>query len=237
MCTFDRQLNSGGKGSIGWGVFTLAIGLFITGRGGWGWINIGFGLLLIATGIYEMKVREPKVIRVSAAVLGLLAVWNIGIVLLSFYFHTPAIGHGLWFGIMQALGAAATWKQYDVYVKLRETADPLAVSQVQQYLNEIRSGAESVVQFKAKPLLGAEQRWSVRFIDDLAFMVHANPGIFGTKGSIKEALWIPKNQLRVQNEGDRWIGSDAKATVFIAQAKIEKAIFARDMLQRMETQV
>src|SRR5207248_5492597 len=103
-----------------------------------------------------------------------------------------------------------------------------------------RSGAQSVVQFKVKPFLKDAQVWGVRFIDDLAFMVHTKPSILSSinpKGTIKEALWIPKNQLRVQNEGDRWIGSDAKATVFIAQAKIEKAIFARDMLQRMETQV
>ena len=125
MCTYDRQLNSSGKGTIGWGVFSFAIGLFITLNGGWGWINLGFGLLLIATGIYEMKVREPKVIRVSAAVLGLLAVWNIAAIVLSAYFHTRFIGHGLWIGIAQIFGATSTWKQYDAYAKLRQAADLL----------------------------------------------------------------------------------------------------------------
>lgn len=236
LSTFDAELSHSGKVSIGWGIFSGVIGLALLSAGRWGWVSIGFGVLLIATGIYEMRVREPKVIRVSAAVLGLVALWNIGGQVLAVIFHARAFGNVLWAGIAQAYGAQNTWKQYGAYVKLRESADPTTIAYIKPYLDEVRNSSESVVEFRVKPFLKDEQVWRIRFVDDLAFMVHTTPGVFGSKGAIKDAAWIPKSQLRVQEEGERWIGSKSNATVFVDQAKIEKAIFSRDMLQRMQAQ-
>src|ERR1700679_3181141 len=80
---FDKALGRGAWSSLGWGAFSLLIGLFMVYRGRFGWINIGIGVLIIAVGFYQMKVREPQVIKISAASLGLLGAWNLAIFVLA----------------------------------------------------------------------------------------------------------------------------------------------------------
>src|SRR5215469_7737378 len=40
---FDKSLERSAWGSLGWGAFSLLVGLFLLSRGRFGWINILFG--------------------------------------------------------------------------------------------------------------------------------------------------------------------------------------------------
>src|SRR3954452_14738911 len=84
FCLFDRKLSSSGSSSIVWGVLNLLIGAAIlSGQNSWGIVSAALGLALIAAGIYERKVRDPKVIIISAATLGGLAVWNFTLIAMA----------------------------------------------------------------------------------------------------------------------------------------------------------
>jgi hypothetical protein len=63
FCLFDKKLRSSGNGSIVWGVLNLAIGgALLTANDRWGTVSVVLGLALVAAGIYERTVRDPKVI-------------------------------------------------------------------------------------------------------------------------------------------------------------------------------
>jgi|ERR1022692_404753 hypothetical protein len=77
FCLFDKKLRSSGKGSIVWGTLNLLLGgLVVAAHSNWGWVSLFLGLALIVAGLYERKVRDPKVIVISAATLAGLALWN-----------------------------------------------------------------------------------------------------------------------------------------------------------------
>lgn len=55
LCTFDRDLRKSAYGSIGWGMFSLAIGLlFLLGGSPVHWISLGLGVALLLEGAYEL---------------------------------------------------------------------------------------------------------------------------------------------------------------------------------------
>jgi hypothetical protein len=77
FCLFDKKLRSSGNGSIVWGLLNLLLGgVVIAEHSKWGAVSLVLGLALIAAGVYERKVRDPKVIIISATTLAGLALWN-----------------------------------------------------------------------------------------------------------------------------------------------------------------
>src|SRR5947209_52958 len=83
FCMFDKKLLSSGNSSIVWGLLNSVFGASFLLRGNnWGAVSLVLGLTLIAVGVYERKVRDPKVIIVSAATLAMLALWNFALIAL-----------------------------------------------------------------------------------------------------------------------------------------------------------
>src|ERR1700732_4199783 len=76
FCLCDKKLRSSGNSSIVWGVLNLLIGgAVLAANNIWGAVSVLLGLALIAAGVYERRVRDPKVIIISAATL---ASWHCG---------------------------------------------------------------------------------------------------------------------------------------------------------------
>src|SRR5271163_4867974 len=77
FCLFDKKLSASGNSSIVWGVLNLLIGgAILAANNIWGVVSLLLGLALVVAGVYEKKVRDPKVIIISAATLAGLALWN-----------------------------------------------------------------------------------------------------------------------------------------------------------------
>src|SRR5579859_3445721 len=140
-CLFDNQLRSSGTSSIVWGVLNAIVGgLILAANDSWGAVSLLLGIGLIAAGIYEKKVRDPKVIVISAATLAALALWNFALIALAAMGQVQLAlgGRTLYWAIAQAWGAYATWKTYSTYKMLHEKCDPLTVEQVRGYVEELR---------------------------------------------------------------------------------------------------
>jgi hypothetical protein len=99
------------------------------------------GLALVAAGLYERTVRDPKVIIISAATLAVLAAWHFALLGLAAMgkVHLIASGRTLFWAIAQAWGAYATWKTYSTYKMLLEKSDPIMVQQVRLYVDELKN--------------------------------------------------------------------------------------------------
>src|SRR5437879_6283713 len=126
FCLFDKKLRSSGDSSIVWGVLNLLIGAAVLAvHNVWGAVSLVLGLALVVAGVYERKVRDPKVIIISAATLAGLALWDLMLVGLAAMgkVHLALGGRTLFWAIAQAYGAYATCRTYSAYTKLQETAD------------------------------------------------------------------------------------------------------------------
>lgn len=107
FCLFDKRLTSSGNGSIIWGLLNLGLGsLILVGHNTWGLVSLLLGFALVASGVYERKVRDPKVIIVSAATLALLALWNFTLIALAATGHTKLVlgGKTLYWALAQGWG-------------------------------------------------------------------------------------------------------------------------------------
>ena len=81
FCLFDNRLRASGNSSIVWGMLNLLVGgAIVAANDRWGLVSLLFGVGLIGAGIYERRVRDPKVIILSAATLAGLALWDFALI-------------------------------------------------------------------------------------------------------------------------------------------------------------
>ena len=235
LCAMQRQVRSRAKATIGWGVFCLVIGGALVAAQNWLGVavNGGFGLLLAGAGVYELRSSDPKVMKVSAMTLGLVAAWNLGIFALAMALQNPHLGGAPLAGVFQAVGAYNIWKQFAVYNELHRKADAATVVEMKQRLEEMKA-ARDAIEFRVRPTLKDEQLWRVRLVDDLALMARGTGGVFGIGGDIAEAVWVRRSDLRVETQGEKWLGKAVKATLHIGPQKVEKVEILPEMLERLE---
>ncbi len=123
-----------------WGLLNLLIGIaVVSAHNNLGAVSLFFGLALIVAGVYERRVRDPKVIIISAATLGTLALWDFALVGLAAMGKVQLAlgGRTLFWAIAQAWGAYATWNTYSTYKMLLEKSDPSTVQLVREYVDEL----------------------------------------------------------------------------------------------------
>lgn len=161
---FDRALTRSARGSIGWGLFSLVVSALVFARGGFGWVNLIFGGLLVVEGTYEMRAREARVIKVAAATLGVLAVWNLGSIAVAYYLHTRVVA-SVWAGILQTLGAWTTYRSYAFYAKLLRQSDPATNEELAMLLQHAKTANPALdpnlIEFKVKNLTDPLQIWKI----------------------------------------------------------------------------
>jgi|SRR3954468_21298778 hypothetical protein len=239
LCMFEKGQQSSAKSSLWWGVICIGIGLIVLRVGSelGAAINLGFGVLLIATGLYQVKVRAPRAVQVSAAMLALLALWNLGGLALAIAFKGRFLGggHGVIAGLAQAFGAFSTWQAHALYKALQEKVDPSTLVEVQPYLASLEeSNLGEMLEFKRKPNLENEQIWRVQFIDDLALVGCREAANVTKKYNLKDAVWVRRSDLRVEQTGETWIGHDIKAVVHLGPVvKIDKVVMSPGVFERL----
>lgn len=121
---FDKSLNRSAWESLGWGAFSALIGWAQLARNArFGWVNLIFGGLLMVVGLYEKRVREARVIKVSAATLAFLGLWNLTGFIMAIMEQSRVVGHA-WVAALQLFGAWTTYKSYSQYAALLANSDP-----------------------------------------------------------------------------------------------------------------
>ncbi|HEX2330866.1 MAG TPA: hypothetical protein VHN74_19235 [Candidatus Angelobacter sp.] len=236
---FDRALNRSAWESLGWGAFSAVIGLvLLSTTAHFGWVNLAFGVLLIAEGLYEKKVREPKVILVSAATLGVLGLWNLYGFVMNIVSNSGVVGHPV-VAILQLVGAWNTYAGYSKYAALVAAADPATNMEFATMLDQLRTAdpatAPDMVEFTAQKFGKNNVRWRARRMatDDLIFFV-GNEVVLGRKQSTPTCLFVPRQQVKIEILGEKMFGRNQKATI-TAAAQQWKASIAPEMAQKFMT--
>jgi hypothetical protein len=239
FCLFDKKLLSSGKQSIIWGALNLALGASVmAAHNSWGAVSVILGLALIAAGVYERKVRDPKVITISAITLAALALWNFALIALAAMgkVHLALGGRTLYWAIAQGWGAYATWSTYSNYKMLLEKSDPLTVQQVREHLDELNKAkaAQSLdlIQFDVSSgFIAGTKRYRLKPVEDF-YLVARYKSQFGSL-SLEEVGFVPRTAVTLALEGEKWMSKKIKATVQLGPLKLDKVIITPEMASRI----
>ena len=238
FCLFDNKLRSSGKGSIIWGALNLLIGGVLVARNeDLGFVSVVLGLALIIAGIYERRVRDPKVIIVSAVTLAVLAIWNFTLIGLAAMGRVELAlgGRTLFWAIAQTFGAYATWKTYSTYKMLLEKADPLTLQQVREYIEELnRAKAEhlDLIQFEVNAgFTEGTKRYRLKPMENLYLVARYKSQLGSLK--LEDVSFVPRSDVTVIVEGEKWMSKKMKATAQLGSQKLEKVSITPDMVSRI----
>ena len=239
FCLFDKKLRSSGNSSIVWGVLNMLIGAGILGSDDyWGAVSLLLGLALIAAGIYERQVRDPKVIFISAATLAGLALWNFALIGLAAIGKAQLAlgGRTLFWAIAQAAGAYATWKTYSTYKMLREQSDPLTVEQVRGYIDELKKAkpeqSVDLIEFEANAgFVEGRKRYRLKPIEDL-YLVARYKAQFRSF-QLEEVDFVARNEVTLPPEGEKWMSKKINASVQLGPVKLQKVRITPEMAGRI----
>jgi len=238
FCLFDNKLRSSGKGSIIWGALNLLIGGVLVARNeDLGFVTVVLGLALIIAGIYERRVRDPKVIIVSAVTLAVLAIWNFTLIGLAAMGRVELAlgGRTLFWAIAQTFGAYATWKTYSTYKMLLEKADPLTLQQVREYIEELnRAKAEhlDLIQFEVNAgFTEGTKRYRLKPMENLYLVARYKSQLGSLK--LEDVSFAPRSDVTVIVEGEKWMSKKMKATVQLGSQKLDKVSITPDMVSRI----
>jgi hypothetical protein len=240
FCLFDNKLRSSGKGSIIWGSLNLLLGIvLVAANDKWGIVSLLLGLALIVAGVYERKVRDPKVIIISAATLAVLALWNFALIGMAVLgkTHLPLGGRTFIWAIAQAWGAYATFKTYSTYKMLHEKSDPLTVQWVRQYIEELKKAkpeqSVDLVQFDASAgFVAGTKRYRLKPIEDL-YLVARYKSQLGSL-QLEEVNFVPRSEVMFVPEGEKWMSKKMKASVQLGSLKLDKVTITPEMASRID---
>lgn len=239
FCLFDHKLSASGKASIIWGLVNLVIGgLLVAANDMWGAVSVLLGFVLVAAGVYERKVRDPKVIIISAATLALLALWDFALIGLAAMGKVRLAlgGRTLFWAIAQAWGAYATWKTYSTYKTLREKSDPTTVQQVRGYIDELNKAKPKqsldLVEFEANAgFVQGNKRYRLKPIEDFYLSARYRSQLGSLQ--LEEVNFVPRREVTLIPEGEKWLGKKIKASVQLGPVKLEKVIITAEMAERI----
>jgi hypothetical protein len=239
FCLFDKKLRSSGNSSIVWGLLNLFIGgAVVAANNNLGAVSVLLGLALIVAGVYERKVRDPKVIIVCAATLAGLALWNFALIGLAAMgkVHLALGGKTLYWAIAQAWGSYATWNTYSTYKMLLEKSDPLIVQQVREYVDELNKAkpeqSVDMVQFDVNSgFVQGTKRYRLKPIEDL-YLAARYKAQFGSL-QLEEVNFVPRNEVTLTPAGEKWMSKKIKASVQLGSLKLDKVIITPDMASRI----
>jgi hypothetical protein len=239
FCLFDKKLRSSGNSSIVWGVLNMLIGgAVVAANSKLGAVSLFLGFSLIVAGVYERRVRDPKVIIISAATLAGLALWNFTLIGLAAMGHADLAlgGRTLFWGIAQAWGAYTTWNTYSTYKMLMEKSDPLTVQQVREYIDELKKAkpeqSVDLVQFDINAgFVAGTKRYRLKPIEDL-YLAARYKSQFGSL-QLEEVSFVPRSEVMLTMEGEKWMSKKIKAAVQLDPLKLDKVIITPDMASRI----
>jgi len=239
FCLFDRKLRSSGNSSIIWGLLNALIGAgILAGNDIWGAVSLLLGIGLIVAGIYEKKVRDPNVIIISAATLAVLALWNFALIAWAAMGKVELAlgGRTLFWAIAQAAGAYSTWKNYSTYKMLRENSDAITVEQVHGFIDELKKvkpeQSIDLIEFEANAgFVQGKKRYRLKPVEDLYLAARYKAQLGSLQ--LEEVTFVPRNQVSLSAEGEKWMSKKMNATVQLGAVRLEKVSITPEMAARI----
>ena len=204
----------------------------------WGAVSLVLGLALVVAGVYERKVRDPKVIIISAATLAGLALWDLMLVGLAAMgkVHLALGGRTLFWAIAQAYGAYATWRTYSTYKMLQEKSDPLTVGQVREYIDELKKAkpeqSVDLVQFDVNSgFVQGTKQYRLKPVEDLYLAARYKPQ-FGSL-QLEEIGFVPRNEVMLTLGQEKWMSKKIKATIQLGPLRLDRVTITPEMASRI----
>jgi hypothetical protein len=239
FCMFDKKLRSSGNGSIVWGLLNALLGFAILNRNDkWGAVSLALGIALIMAGLYERRMRDPKVILISAATLASLAIWNLALVALAAMGTVELAlgGRTLFWGIAQLWGAFATWKTYSTYKMLHEKSDPATVEQIRGYIDELKKAkpdqSVDLIEFEANAgFVEGRKRYRLKPVEDL-YLVARYKAQLGSR-ELEEVDFVPRAQVTLTPAGEKWMSKKINASVQMGPLTLPKVTLTPEMAERI----
>jgi hypothetical protein len=166
-----------------------------------------------------------------------LAAWFIGSFAVSLAKNDPSLGKGVIAGAFLAIGAWNILRSYSAYKALLETSDPVVNRYVRDALEQMRTVAPSehaqIVEFKKRGV-GERGTWRLQPDGDLLLICRFADKTFGFGGRAQQAVYVSRQDVQIQREGDRWLGKNVNATLSVGGAE-NKVQLKPEMLVRLES--
>jgi hypothetical protein len=204
----QRGLRRSGWGSIGWGVFTLGVGLLSKSHTIFDaiWIVIGLFLVLEGTWILRAAAVDPRVLQFEAAALLLLGLWNT----VGLYFEIQSGmkplfgGRVIIAGILQLIGAYSTFRSYPHYKRIYEHLDRACLHELEIKIGDMwkqKTLESGLVEFKVE-----NKKCRAKLLPDLAIVLSGN----GRQVSVAE-----RSEVTAQSSGNKLLSKALKVQLAI----------------------
>jgi hypothetical protein len=166
------------------------------------------------------------------------AAWFLGSFFVGLAKKDPSLVKGVIADVFLAIGAWRILRSYSTYKALLETSDPVVNAYVRAAVEQMRTASPSegaqIVEFKKRGI-GEKGTWRLQPDGDLLFLVcQFAEKTFGLGGRAQQAVYISRNDVRIQRDGDRWLGKNVNATLSVGSAE-NKVQLKPEMLMRLES--
>ena len=213
--SLQRGLKRSAWGSIGWGAFTLALGVFLKSHAVFDYIWLIIGCFLVLEGVWVLRsvAADPRVLLVEGFALALLGLLNtIGLYLEIKSGIRPVGGLQIIFaGIVQLISAYATFRSYPAYKRIYEHLDRACLYELETKIGDMwKRKAET------DPELGAfkseDKKCKVKFLPDLAILLLQNG---------KQVLLAERADVSIVSTGNRMLSKMLKVELQIEGEKLK----------------
>jgi hypothetical protein len=223
--SLQKELKRSGWGSIGWGAFTLLVGL-LSGLHTLldsVWLTLGIFLLLEGAWVLRVGNLDPRVLHLEAAALLLLGLWNT----VGLYFEIqsgmkPIFGARIIIvGIFQLIGAYTTYRSFPAYKNVYEHLDRACLHELELKMGDM---------WKRKPQIGIElvefkaddKKCKARFLPDIAVLLMRD---------FKQVVVAERCEIAVESGGNKMLSKLLKVQLTI-EGETLKAEMSSECYQR-----
>lgn len=210
----QRGFKRAAWGSLGWGAFTLTLGLFLKSHTifDYIWLAIGFFLVLEGAWILRSVAADPRVLLVEALALAALGLLNT----VGLYFEIksgikPIGGLQIIFaGILQLISAYSTFRSYPAYKQIYERLDRACLYELETKIGDMwKRKAEAdpeLAEFKCE-----NKKCKAKFLPDIAILLlqNGNQVVLAEKaevgiGNTRNVIMSKMLKVELQIEGEKF---------------------------------
>jgi hypothetical protein len=239
LIAFENTLRSAANTVAYFGAIFALFGVIFTVRFGLAssWGSLAIGAALLGESFYIRHTRSPRALWVSGMSFAVFAAWLLGNFFVGLAKKDPSLVKGVIAGVFLAIGAWKILRSYSAYKALLETSDPAVNDYVRVAVEQIRTASPSehaqIVEFKKRGI-GEKGTWRLQPDGDLLLVCQFAEKTFGLGGRPQQAVYISRQDVQIQREGDRWLGKNVNATLSVGSAA-NKVQLKSEMLMRLES--
>lgn len=239
LVAFENTLRGASNTVAYYGAFFVLFGVIFTVRYGLAssWRALAIGVALLGESFYIRRTRSPRALWVSGMSFAIFAAWFLGSFVVGLARKDPTLGKGIIAGAFLAVGAWNILRSYSAYKALLQTSDPVVNHYVRETLEQMRTRSPSehaqIIEFKKRGI-GEKGTWRLQPDGDLLLICQFADKTFGFGGRPQQAVYISRQDVQIQREGDRWLGKNINATLSVGGAET-KVQLKPEMLTRLES--